>query len=311
MRLSISVIIPTYNRAGYLSQAIDCLLAQTRIPNEIIVVDDGSTDHTPDVLDRYGSTVEVIVQPDRMGPSAARNIGLKRASGDLIAFLDSDDFLPVTSIERRASILEANADVAAAYGGALMIDLTGKNLGWFRPPPFPRGMIFHELAARPVFPIHSVMFRRKCLDAIGYFDESLRLHEDFHFWARFGSVYSFEAIDEVLAYYRIHPETTIITKANVLVSEGIGVRERLFALPAFDRLSQQRKSRLFSVHGTDHVLSGKRIEAWRWYLRAIRTSPGSIRPYGLMLLSLIGPRAFSFVATTRHRLIHRANVSYP
>jgi glycosyltransferase involved in cell wall biosynthesis len=91
--LSVTVIIPAYNRAHTLSGAIDSLLQQTQTPNEIIVVDDGSTDETPALLSSYGSSIEVKTQSNQ-GRSTARNVGLKAAKGDLIAFLDSDDLLP-------------------------------------------------------------------------------------------------------------------------------------------------------------------------------------------------------------------------
>jgi glycosyltransferase involved in cell wall biosynthesis len=86
-RLRIAVIIATYNRATLLDEAIGCLLAQTRVPDEIVVVDDGSTDQTPDVLAGYGPPVKVVRQANR-GLPAARNTGLRTATADLIAFLD-------------------------------------------------------------------------------------------------------------------------------------------------------------------------------------------------------------------------------
>src|SRR5574341_812790 len=114
---TVSVILATYNRATLLEEAVRCLLGQTRIPDEIVVVDDGSTDHTPEVLDCYGPPVRVVRQPNR-GLPAARNTGLRAATGNLIAFLDSDDTLPLDSIERRASYLEAHPAAAAVYGAA-------------------------------------------------------------------------------------------------------------------------------------------------------------------------------------------------
>src|SRR5690242_12522755 len=91
-RLSVSVIIPTFNRAALVTQAIDSALSQTHAPDEIVVVDDGSTDATPELLAQYGPTIRVVRQENR-GRSAARNAGIQNSRGDLILFLDSDDVL--------------------------------------------------------------------------------------------------------------------------------------------------------------------------------------------------------------------------
>src|SRR5947199_6506358 len=112
--LTVSVIIPTYNRAALVDQAIDSVLSQTRAPTQIIVVDDGSTDQTAQLLDTYGSAITVITQRNA-GPAAARNTGLRAATGDLVALLDSDDKLTPNSIERRAQVLEQHADYDAVY----------------------------------------------------------------------------------------------------------------------------------------------------------------------------------------------------
>src|SRR5689334_2160139 len=90
LKQSVSVVIPTYNRAELVGEAIDSVLGQSRPPLEVIVVDDGSTDDTADVVGRYGARVVYLRQPN-CGPATARNVGVARARGDLIALLDSDD----------------------------------------------------------------------------------------------------------------------------------------------------------------------------------------------------------------------------
>src|SRR5882724_669932 len=109
-RLSVSVIIPTYNRAAFVTVAVDSALNQTRVPDEIIVVDDGSTDETDRVLRQYGPPVRVVRQENR-GRSAARNVGLSQATGDAVMFLDSDDLLMPRNIETCAQVLETHPAV--------------------------------------------------------------------------------------------------------------------------------------------------------------------------------------------------------
>lgn len=99
----ISVVIPTYNRAHYVCEAIDSVLAQTYKNIEIIAVDDGSTDNTKDIIQQYSSRIKYIYQ-NNAGPSAARNNGIKQSNGDLIAFLDSDDIWLAEKLERQVEI---------------------------------------------------------------------------------------------------------------------------------------------------------------------------------------------------------------
>ncbi len=101
----VSVIIPTYNKARYIGRTVDSVLKQTYPNIEIIVVDDGSTDHTSDVLSQYQSTVSHIWQPNQ-GPSAARNTGLNASSGDFLLFLDSDDIVTPDKLALQTVALE-------------------------------------------------------------------------------------------------------------------------------------------------------------------------------------------------------------
>src|SRR5215207_1855104 len=124
----ISIIIPAYNRADLLPKTLDSALAQTRLPDEIIVVDDGSTDSTADVLAGYSAPVIVLRQPN-WGRSAARNAGMAHSTGDLLMLLDSDDLLLPESIERLAGFLETNAAYDVAYSSAFVVDGTGATIG--------------------------------------------------------------------------------------------------------------------------------------------------------------------------------------
>src|SRR3954453_18164174 len=116
--LSVSVIIPTYNRASYIATAVESALNQTRIPDEILVVDDGSTDDTDRVLRQFGLPIRVIRQANR-GRSAARNVGLRAATGDAVLFLDSDDFLMPENIETCARVLETKPEIGVVYSDAM------------------------------------------------------------------------------------------------------------------------------------------------------------------------------------------------
>ncbi|MCF7958378.1 MAG: glycosyltransferase family 2 protein [Phycisphaerae bacterium] len=109
-QFSISVIIPTYNAAGYIGRAIDSVLAQTYRPDEVIVVDDGSTDNTAEVIQSYGASVRYIYQ-NNAGPGAARNRGIKAAAGRWLAFLDSDDAWLAHKLQCQVDLLKRNPEL--------------------------------------------------------------------------------------------------------------------------------------------------------------------------------------------------------
>src|SRR5436190_9018266 len=118
---TVSVVIPTYNYARYLGAAIDSALQQTHAPLEVIVVDDGSTDDTPRLLDGYGDRIRVIRQKNS-GVAAARNAGVREARGELIAFLDSDDLWKPRKLELQIARFEADPGLGLVHCGAETLD---------------------------------------------------------------------------------------------------------------------------------------------------------------------------------------------
>src|SRR3954470_1810603 len=118
---TVSVIIPTYNYARYLPQAIDSALGQTHAPLEVIVVDDGSTDDTPRVLEAYASRIRVIRQANQ-GAGAARNAGIAAARGEYVAFLDSDDLWRRDKLELQLARFREEPDLGLVHAGVETVD---------------------------------------------------------------------------------------------------------------------------------------------------------------------------------------------
>jgi glycosyltransferase involved in cell wall biosynthesis len=164
---TISLILPAYNAERFLAQALASVFAQSRVPNEIIVIDDGSTDGTAAVAAGYGSAVRAVTQENR-GPAAARNHGLQLAGGELIAFLDSDDWLPADSLALRAERLMRYPQYAGVFGGT-QIMLAGAD-GLSEPTPW--GDV------QPTLNFGCTMMRRSTYEAVGGFDETLIHAED-------------------------------------------------------------------------------------------------------------------------------------
>jgi GT2 family glycosyltransferase len=204
----VSVIIPTYNCARYLPEAIDSVLAQTYRDFEIIVVDDGSTDDTPDVLARYGEAILVIRQPNQ-GRGAARNAGILAARGQYIAFLDADDLWLPEKLEKQVALLRARAGAGWVYSDHALLDANGGRgegflrLYGIRPAP-DGGRMLPALLKACVAQTGTVVVRAECFRKVGLFDVSFRRSQDYDMWIRLACHFETACVDEVLALYRQH-----------------------------------------------------------------------------------------------------------
>lgn len=202
----VTVIMPVYNREGLVRGALESVLDQTSRPDQIIVVDDGSTDGTPAVLDRFSSFVTVLTQSNQ-GPYPARNLALKHALGRYIAFLDSDDVWLPTKLEKQVSVLETRPEVGLVFSdGQLIYDQTARgNLSgsFFELEAPARGWVFEALISNNFIPQSSVLARRECFEVTGPFLE-VPLAADYHKWLQISLRYQFEYIDEILFRYFVH-----------------------------------------------------------------------------------------------------------
>ena len=204
----VSVIIPTYNRADLIKETIQSVFDQTFQSFEIIIVDDGSTDNTRQVVKNINSPkIKYIYQDNSGRPAHARNRALKETRGEYIAFLDSDDLWLPHKLELQVKFLDKHQDVGLVYSQAKIF---GKTKGIFAIPPVARfartGWMFDELLKINFIPTLTTLVRKKCLDRIGYFDEDpgLTSIEDYELWLRLSKEYQIGFIDQLLAEYRVH-----------------------------------------------------------------------------------------------------------
>ena len=204
--LSITVIIPTYNRAARLKEALESVFAQTRPPDEVIVADDASTDSTQELLESYGSRIRVIHLERHTGhPSVARNAALREASGRFVAFLDSDDRWMPAKLKSQVEFMLRYPDCQLSHTYCLKIDENGRSLGVRhegRLPP--SGDYLRALVGHCVITTSTVMLRKSLLSRIGFFNErpDYRTGEDYEFFLRAACQTVIGLVDEVLACYR-------------------------------------------------------------------------------------------------------------
>ena len=180
---TVSVVIPTHNRAGFLREAIDSVLAQQFRDFELIVVDDGSTDETPQLLESYPNIN--VVRQDRRGVSAARNSGIGAASGPFVAFLDSDDLWLPQKLSAQMAFFKAQPAALACQTEEIWIR-NGVRVNPRKRHRKPSGMIFEPCLQLCLVSPSAVMIKRYLLDYVGGFDETLPACEDYDLWLRIG-----------------------------------------------------------------------------------------------------------------------------
>jgi glycosyltransferase involved in cell wall biosynthesis len=221
---TVSVIIPTYNRADLLPQAIDSVLAQTLPAWEIIVADDGSTDNTAQVVAQYGQRVRYVPLPHRAQIGATRNGGLQIATGEFIAFLDSDDLFLPDKLVIQVPILAAQSDIALVYSdGYYFTDDIRRSTGHVMDGlPSPSGNVLPQLLIGNFLAPPTVLVRRRHLDQVGLFREDPDLFgvEDYSLWTRLAAQFPFAFVPGEVAAIRRHPSSmsrnTVTLRKRVL-----------------------------------------------------------------------------------------------
>ena len=199
---AVSIIVPTHNRFDYLREALDSIASQTYTDYEVIVVDDGSTDDTPNRISNHPVGPSVVRQ-SHQGPAAARNRGIKEASADVVAFLDSDDLWQPAKLETFMAALDAEPDVHVFYGPMRPIDAGGKTVPG-RTKPCHEGRITQQLFCSSFVHIPTVVCRKATLQRVNGFDSSLAVCEDYDLWLRVSVDEPFGLVEEALALRRLH-----------------------------------------------------------------------------------------------------------
>ncbi|MCL6714225.1 glycosyltransferase [Pseudomonas sp. R2.Fl] len=198
--IEVSTIIPTYNRRDLVVRAIETVLAQTRAVDEIIVIDDGSTDGTEQLLRaRYGDRVRYVWQANA-GVSAARNHGMRLASGRYFALLDSDDEWLPEKTERQLAWLEAHPEAGMVLCDVERVDSEGRLIDVFRRRDVIRedGQVLRWVIHNPALAPASAILRREVFEDIGGFDESLRTAEDIDFHLRIAQRWPIGVVEQSL-----------------------------------------------------------------------------------------------------------------
>jgi len=209
----VSVIIPTYNRGWVIKEAIDSVLAQDYTEFELIVVDDGSTDHTSDVLDSYRNDIKVLSQKNK-GVSAARNRGIAEASGKFIAFLDSDDLWLSQKLSVQIEFFNQTPDALICQTEEVWVR-NGLRVNPRKRHKKPSGMIFKPSLELCLVSPSAVMIQRNLIERVGEFDENLPACEDYDLWLRISCRFPVHLIDAPLIIKRGGHDDQLSSRAGL------------------------------------------------------------------------------------------------
>jgi glycosyltransferase involved in cell wall biosynthesis len=294
----VSVVIPAYNAAPFIGRTLDAVLSQSFTDLEVIVVDDGSTDRTREVVSALGPPVALIEGP-RRGVSLARNTGVHQARGEYIAFMDHDDLWEPPKIARQVQALDAEPRAALVFTQARLLE-DGRSRRVFPAIPDPASFLvraYENLVHENYIPMSSVMVRRACLpgrDGSGPFDPRLRLAEDWDLWLRLARDHAFLFIPEPLTGYVIVPGRATERMADLRLEDLAVFQQQLRASPWLVASDPARcKATLYRLReeaGYWLLREGRRREARRELRAAWRVRPHSLKPLAFIAASWLGWR---------------------
>jgi hypothetical protein len=315
-RHRVSVVIPAYNAARFLPEAIDSVRRQTCPVDEIIVVDDGSTDDTKQVIGALGAGITYLRQANA-GVSAARNRGIGIASGEIIAFLDADDCWLPQKVEHQTRVFAENPRAGLVAADRAEIDAEGNLIldSLFRK----QGLhdLFAGLNGRPIpdalshlvrinfIPTSSAMVRKAALEKVGGFDTTIRYGEDLELWARIAAEYDVICLAQVLIRYRQHGNNaTQATEKLLLDMVQVMKSIRSWGAPALSRegvnADKVVAQSLWDL-GYWYFTSTAPRRAYASFLDSFRESP-SLRTLIYAGISLIPSRTLVNARQIKHKL---------
>lgn len=276
----VTVVIPTFNSARYLRETIDSVLAQTFTDLEVVVVDGGSTDDTARIIQEYGERLRFVYEPSPI-PNHSRNMGVRAARGEYVAFLDGDDKWLLEKLEKQVALAKSKPHVGLFYAGILLFESdTGAVIGHSDFRWFQRGRVLRELYKWQFVPSPTPLIRRCVFDQVGLFDETNPSADDWEMWLRIASRYEFDYVPEYLALYRVHASVMGNRSAEIYENEIIRFAvDAAKRYPELDSLLAWRLSTLSELMASRYLHEGNLAEARVRLKRAIRYDLTRLKPY--------------------------------
>lgn len=294
---TVSVIIPTYDRANLIDKAIKSVLNQTYKDLEIIVVDDGSTDNTEETVKNFTDfKIHYICHKHNRWASAARNTGIKASRGEYIAFLDSDDeWLPEKLDKQMKTFIGESSEVGVAYTGDYYVDEKDKGIKKVHIPRKERYIYGELLAGDYVGTPSALLAKKECFTKVGLFDEDLPACEDYDMWFRIAKYYKFRYVKDLLVVCLIHNNQ--MTANSEIMIEGIKRIQTKYS-KEFRKRPYSYSTRYFYL-GNKFCHLRKRREGQKYFVKAILIYPFCLKYYIYLLCSIFGTRIYMHISRVR------------
>ena len=285
---TVSVVIPTYNRATVLDRSIDSVLAQTYTDFELIVVDDGSTDDTRDVIGEFeDERIRYFRHEENEGVSAARNTGIREANGKFIAFQDSDDSWHADKLRKQMQAFEdGSSDVGVVYSGLWRVTDGGRTYVPGSEIQTKEGDIHDALLHGNFVSTQVAVVRTECFEKAGGFDESLPYFEDWELWIRLSKQFEFALVDEPLVTAYLQSDS--ITNDMEGLVEG---RKQLIQKHRDTFDTDTLAEQLFRLGHSS--LKTRQANQGRRYLLSATTTKAKPLYLGCLVLSVFGSNVYN------------------
>ena len=287
----VSVIIPAYNSEEYIVDTIKSVLAQTYKQIEIIVIDDGSTDGTSNILKPYIHKIKYI-KKENGGASSARNKGIVNSNGDYVAFLDADDLWRKNKIEKQMAIFKEFPDVGLVYCDSSTFDKEGViHSSLSEIVETPTGNVLEAMIVHNFLNNSSIVVKRVCFDIAGLWNENLINGNDYDMWLRVASHYNFWFVDQVLVDTRYHSHglssmTDLQCENSIRIQDDF-VRSLEKSINVSDKIVHKGYSYKYLVWGQRLFYQEKYSEAKEKLLKSVRHNPGNFKAIIYLLKSFV------------------------
>ena len=285
----VSVILPTYNRAEFLRSAIESVLKQTYTDLEIIVSDDKSTDHTEEVVRSFkDERIKYIRNKGNKGVSAARNSAIMASKGEYIAFLDDDDEWLPDKLKRQVEVLDhSRPNTCGIHSNLLVIDKTTGNIIPFDPVTKKfKGNLLNQFSIGDPIRTSTVIIRKRCLDEIGLFDETISYMEDRDLWVRLSINWDFEYISKSLIKYYVHGNAQL---SQNLDAQTAGQEKILERYPHLFKKNKKYYGESYVQLGVWYCQLKKMKEGRKNIVKGIKIYPSNTIAYFHLFSSFLGP----------------------
>ena len=277
----VSIVTPTFNQAAYLPETIESVLAQDYAHIEYIVVNDGSTDETAEVLSRYSDHVRIIEQANA-GQSEALNRGFRESRGELIGYLSSDDLLQANCVSTVVSYFLNAEEAVVAYPDYNLIDATGVAIRKVVTEDFDRKRLVEDLVCQPG---PGAFFKRVAYEAVGGWRSHLERVPDFDFWLRLSSLGNFARIPTVLASYRVHEESASFRFESEKRSDEIIAVVKDYWRSIGGDPPPSSLAKAYMIASKNHLQSSRLRRGGTLWCKAIATHPSTaLEPAGLRMI---------------------------